>query len=1082
MATLHVQVQSERCIQAYLSTSLADSSGAGFLSVQIASMSTLEQTGWNALLSLHPSLQTVVLSTTRSSDYEKLCQSTLPTKTWNTVSDVQKTLLEIIQSKSSSTLQTYVEGTRAFVLVTEAEWTRVISLASSSTATLRQWYNHTTHAESCEGSQLSVPSVFTQIQLEPSAGSLQGSLYIRKISDQSRTQVTTTPNPFASATHQLYYVPHGYELSATGLVSPTTQTTATPGAIQSTYPFAHESRQTSYTPVLRLPTETIACRLSTDTGASCPFTIKIQSQYEYDGTASNEYTINACIDHHQCQAAWNSAGNPTGKGIVVGVDEPGYILNHQEYYADGVFKVNHVPQAELGASTSYGSTSDHKTHVAGTIGAVRNARTSNTYNMMGVAFDCHLADLLSSDVSQFTTYGFFRAPLLKSMCINLVNHSWGYMHPRNATTTFSYSTFSRQSPFAKTFFIDRTLDHWKQGLYDWVFVDAVSQSTVTSPVDGSLYYLRCVSKGQILSQDGSFVTSGTSLQQLRVQTATDGVSLGRTTHKRIQWVSNSSYLTVHSSFRDNLYATSNRQLETTSQSNAAMHFWIEPAADGQTVGLVSASSPHYLLHGVSGHGEIACKWVSNTSSTSGPPILLFATGNDADVAGGHFPHLPFFASTYPAQLPGVVDSRAYMSLFLGVVSTERVLTTDKNLFLPDQDHLFLEACYSNRAGRGSLWTVAAIGGDVTLSRGVLSASSGGTSSYSIKNGTSMACPTATGCLAILREKYSSFTNEQCLAQLLMTSDRSKLAIHVRGPSHPPTSDYHFSFHDPATGAAWTDLTTSTAFVPVQVRKGTLYMTAVQGALTMTTTVTTSYILKHGSGYVLHMGSPVHTNYKTHATVGAILVITKATGTTDQFLITYAGKTEYWCVTDSNLVGYVSVLRKRLLADIAAVNSASTWKTLRNTILQTGMNTSGTANASLDTDTYITFAELAPLDHKARDASSPFLAWWGNADTAKDALVGQTIVWDATAYAIKSSPREYLFNLVFGWGAIHMQRATLESTLDTAKIASWLALRETLYTSILEQESGSFSKFETLELPTISVNQSFGTAIADVQLA
>lgn len=126
-------------------------------------------------------------------------------------------------------------------------------------------------------------------------------------------------------------------------------------------------------------------------------------------------------------------------------------------------------------------------------------------------------------------------------------------------------------------------------------------------------------------------------------------------------------------------------------------------------------------------------------------INVFASGNDSYINPGIMAGLPII---YP-QLK---------DLWICVISC---------------DKQGKEAYYSNRAGIARLWSITGHGGDYYTDGGVLSVESNG--SYLRMQGTSMACPTISGGLALIMNKflnnsnYPSMTPQLCIDRLFQKS-------------------------------------------------------------------------------------------------------------------------------------------------------------------------------------------------------------------------------------------------------------------------------------------------------------------------
>ena len=127
-------------------------------------------------------------------------------------------------------------------------------------------------------------------------------------------------------------------------------------------------------------------------------------------------------------------------------------------------------------------------------------------------------------------------------------------------------------------------------------------------------------------------------------------------------------------------------------------------------------------------------------------VNVFASGNDSYINPG-------IMSGLPVIYPQLKD------LWICVISC-------------DQDGK--EAYYSNRAGIAHLWSITGHGGDKFTDEGVLSVESNG--SYFKEQGTSMACPTISGGLALIMNKfldnpsYPDMTPQLCIDRLFQTSD------------------------------------------------------------------------------------------------------------------------------------------------------------------------------------------------------------------------------------------------------------------------------------------------------------------------
>lgn len=146
-------------------------------------------------------------------------------------------------------------------------------------------------------------------------------------------------------------------------------------------------------------------------------------------------------------------------------------------------------------------------------------------------------------------------------------------------------------------------------------------------------------------------------------------------------------------------------------------------------------------------------------------INVFASGNDSYINPGIMPGLPII---YP-QIKGI---------WICVISC-------------DQDGK--EAYYSNRAGIANLWSITGHGGDYYTDEGVLSVESNG--SYLKMQGTSMACPTITGGLALIMNKflnnpsYPNMTPQLCIDRLFNTADYDGLKAGISDPNDILVKEY-----------------------------------------------------------------------------------------------------------------------------------------------------------------------------------------------------------------------------------------------------------------------------------------------------
>ncbi len=78
-----------------------------------------------------------------------------------------------------------------------------------------------------------------------------------------------------------------------------------------------------------------------------------------------------------------------------------------------------------------------------------------------------------------------------------------------------------------------------------------------------------------------------------------------------------------------------------------------------------------------------------------------------------------------------------------------------------------ESYYTNRAGIANKWSISAHGGDYFTDQSVLSIESNGT--YTRKQGTSMASPVVSGCLALIMNKFPNLSPQLCLDRMFQTA-------------------------------------------------------------------------------------------------------------------------------------------------------------------------------------------------------------------------------------------------------------------------------------------------------------------------
>jgi len=149
-------------------------------------------------------------------------------------------------------------------------------------------------------------------------------------------------------------------------------------------------------------------------------------------------------------------------------------------------------------------------------------------------------------------------------------------------------------------------------------------------------------------------------------------------------------------------------------------------------------------------------------------VNVFASGNDSYTNPGIMPGLPVIH-------PQLKD------IWICVISC-------------DQDGK--EAYYSNRAGIANLWSITGHGGDYYTDGGVLSVQSNG--SYVKMQGTSMACPTITGGLALIMNKflnnlsYPNMTPQLCIDRLFQTADYDGLKAGISDSNDILVKEYNRS--------------------------------------------------------------------------------------------------------------------------------------------------------------------------------------------------------------------------------------------------------------------------------------------------
>ena len=146
-------------------------------------------------------------------------------------------------------------------------------------------------------------------------------------------------------------------------------------------------------------------------------------------------------------------------------------------------------------------------------------------------------------------------------------------------------------------------------------------------------------------------------------------------------------------------------------------------------------------------------------------VNIFAAGNDSYTNPGILPGLPLIYNQVS-------------QLWICVISTDK----DGN-----------EAYYSNRAGLANLWSISGHGGDYYTDGGVLSVQSNGT--YVRMQGTSMACPSISGGLGLIMNKflnnnnYPEMTAQLCVDRLFQTADYTGLKAGISDSDDILKKDY-----------------------------------------------------------------------------------------------------------------------------------------------------------------------------------------------------------------------------------------------------------------------------------------------------